>query len=82
MNRALGPRDHRDLRFFCLNAGIHLVTEHDEMFDLRPDENDAFFFAALGELRIFSKEAVARMDGVSLVLLCGRYDIVYAKVTV
>ena len=27
---------------------------------------------------IFRQEAIARMDGISLVLFCGRYDIVYA----
>ena len=82
VNRTLGPRDHRDLRFFCLNAGIHLVTEHNEMFDLRPDENDAFFFAALSELRIFSKEAVARMNGIDVMFLTDTDDIFDVKVCV
>ena len=52
------------------------------MFDLRTDENDAFFFAALSELRIFSKEAVARMNGIDVMLLTDTDDIFDVKVCV
>ena len=39
------------------------------MFDLRPNENNAFFFAALRQIGVFGQEAVPRMDCVYVVFM-------------
>lgn len=82
MDSALGTRNHRDACFFSLDAGIDLVAEHDEVFYVRSDECNAFFFAALSQFRIFSKEAVARMDSIYIVFLADADDIFNIQVSI
>ena len=73
-------RNHRDLRLLGLNARIDLIAEHLQVLDLRADEDDALFLAALGELRVLGEEAVARMDGIDVVLLADADDVLDVEV--
>ena len=82
MDSAIGAGDHGDLGFLCLDAGIDLVTEHDEVFDLRSDEDDTFLFTAACQLRVFSQEAVARMDGIYVVLFTNTNDVFDVQVRI
>ena len=50
---AVRTGDHRDTGQFGLRAGIDLITEHDQVFQPRPDKDEAFFSAAFGQLAIF-----------------------------
>ena len=45
-----------------------------------PDEDDVFFFAALGQIGIFRQEPVAGMDGVHVVFLCDADDVIDVQV--
>ena len=79
---ALGTRNHGDARFFCLDAGVHLIAEHHQMFHPRSDENDAFLFAPFGQLGIFCQKAVARMDGIHIMFLADADNIFNIKVCI
>ena len=73
-------RDHRDLRLLGLDARIDLIAEHLQVLDLRADEDDALFLTALCQLRILREEAVARMDGIDIVLLADADDVLDVEV--
>ena len=75
LHRTIGTGNHGDARFFCLDTGIDLITEHHEVFYLRPDENNALFFTPFSKLCIFCQESVARMDGIYSMLLADTNDI-------
>ena len=47
----------------------------------RADEGDAGGLAGFGKARVLRQEAVARMDGVHIVLACGREDAVDVEIT-
>lgn len=68
-DRAVAARDVLDTGLFRLNTGVDLIAKHDEVFDFRPDEDNAFFFTAFGQVRIFRQEAVARMNGIDVVFV-------------
>ena len=58
-----------DTGLLRLDTGIDLIAKHDEVFNFRTDENNAFFFTAFSQVRIFGQEAVARMDGIDVVFM-------------
>ena len=68
-DRAVAAGDVLDTGLLRLDAGIDLIAEHDEVFDFRTDEDNAFFFTAFGQVRIFRQEAVARMDGIDVMFM-------------
>ena len=74
--------NHGNLRLFRLDTGIYLVTEHDQMFHTRPDENKSFFLTAFRQLRIFRKESVTGMNCVHMMLLTDTDDILYIQVSI
>ena len=74
--------NHGNLRLFRLDTGIHFITEHDQMFHTRPDENKAFLFTAFRQLRIFRKESVTGMNCVHMMLLTDTDDILYIQVSI
>ena len=73
-------RDHRDLCLLGLDARVDLVAEHLQVLDLRADEDDALFLAAPCQLCILGEEAVARMDGIDIVLLADADDVLDVEV--
>ena len=81
-HRTVCAGNHGDLCFFCLDTGIYLIAEHDQMFHTRPDENNAFLFTAFGQLRIFRKESVTGMNCVHMMLLTDTDDILYVQVSI
>lgn len=58
-----------DTGLLRLDTGIDLIAEHDEVFNFRTDEDNAFFFTAFCQVRIFRQEAVARMDGIDVMFV-------------
>ena len=68
-DRAVAARDVLDTGLLRLDTGIDLIAEHDEVFNFRTDEDNAFFFTAFGQVRIFRQEAVARMDGIDVMFM-------------
>ena len=74
--------NHGNLRLFRLDTGIYLVTEHDQMFHTRPDENKSFFLTAFRQLRIFRKKSVAGMDSIHMMLLTDTDNILYIQVSI
>src|SRR6202035_5290292 len=56
------------VRFERQPTGGELVAELLEHFDTRADKGDAGLGAGAGEMGVLRQEAVARMDGVDLVL--------------
>ena len=50
------------------------------MLNFRADEDDALILAALGQLCVLGEEAVARMDGIDIVLLADTDDVLDVEV--
>ena len=82
LHRPFGSGNHGDIRFFSLDTGIDLVAEHHQMFHPGADENNAFLFTALCQLRIFSQEAVARMDGIHIMLLADTDNVFNVQISI
>ena len=68
-NRAITAWNHRNIGLLSLNAGIDLIAEHNQMFYMWSDENNAFFFATLSQFCIFSQETIAWMNSIYIMLL-------------
>ena len=79
-DRAVAAGDILDPGLLGLLAGIDLVAEHDQVLDAGTDEDDPFLFTALGQLRIFGQEPIARMDGIHMVFVSNPDNIVDIQV--
>ena len=74
-NGPVAAGDHGNIGPFRLDAGIHLVTEHDQVFHPGTDKDEPFFRTAFGQVRILRKEPVTGMDGVYIVLVGNTHNI-------
>ena len=63
--RARGSGQHGNAGALGQQSRLDLVAEELENFGPRADESDTFLGAAMGELRIFTEKAVARMDRIA-----------------
>ena len=63
---AFGSRHTGNAGFQHRLFGANFVTHQPYSFRTRPDEDEATFFHALGEVGILREEAVTRMDGLGI----------------
>ena len=73
-DRAVRSRDQWQTQRAGGTLGFDLVTHGADVFGLGPDPGDVVTFDNLGELRVFRKEAIARVDRVGMGDFSGRND--------
>ena len=81
-NRIIDTRNAIHTRRAGQFFGFNLVAHCGDRVVLGPDENDALFLDAFGELCVFAQEPVARMDRLRARLFASRNDFLRLQITV
>ena len=79
-DRPFRAGNSRNIRFFRLDTGIHLIAEHNQMLYSRTDKDDSFLFTSFCQFCIFREKSVARMDGIDMMLLTNADDILNIEI--